>query len=212
VNVDGGSVDRALALTYAPVDARAGMKALFALDATLAQIVRSTREPLVGQMRLTWWHDALLTLGEGPSPAPPVLVDLAGHVLPRVPAIMLASMIDGWEALLDDPLEEPAMETFARCRGGNLFEAAAVLLAVDGARARTAGEGWALADLAGHLRDPLAAARARVLAEPKIAAASCTPWPVRGRVLGALLLSARPGEPGSPPRVGRMLWHRLTGR
>ncbi len=42
-------------------------------------------------------------------------------------------------------------------------------------------------------------------------------WPGRARALGAMALSARfnvsasPLAPGSPKRVGRLAWHRLTG-
>ena len=43
-----------LAMTYAPATKRPALEALFALDDTLAGILRTTREPLVGQMRLTW--------------------------------------------------------------------------------------------------------------------------------------------------------------
>src|SRR3546814_7046937 len=49
----------ALAICYAPRKARAALAALFALDATLADVLRTTTEPMLGQMRLTWWHDAL---------------------------------------------------------------------------------------------------------------------------------------------------------
>uniref|UniRef100_UPI0034A01D0A squalene/phytoene synthase family protein n=1 Tax=Sphingomonas bacterium TaxID=1895847 RepID=UPI0034A01D0A len=60
--------ERALVLSYAPADRRAGLAALLALDATLARIVWSARDPLIGQMRLTWWHGALSALDEGVVP------------------------------------------------------------------------------------------------------------------------------------------------
>jgi phytoene synthase len=51
--------ERALALSYAPASTRPGLEALFALDTALGTILKTTREPIVGQMRLTWWYEAL---------------------------------------------------------------------------------------------------------------------------------------------------------
>ncbi|WP_374944349.1 squalene/phytoene synthase family protein [Sphingomonas sp.] len=203
--------ERALALSYAPADARAGMAALLALDDALAAILRTTREPMVGQMRLTWWYEALGALDERPSPANPVLQALAVHVLPHVSGKTLAAMVDGWEALLDEPLDTAAMERFAEARGGGLFGAAGAVLGVVRAGLEEAGAGWALADLAANLGDPGGAATARALAAPRLARAMRGRWPVRARALGALVLLARPGTPGSPARVARLLWHRATG-
>lgn len=203
--------ERDLALSYAPADARAGVRALFALDDMLAAILRTTREPIVGQMRLTWWHDALTALNTRPPPAHPVLQDLATAVLSRVEGGTLATMIEGWEALLDEPLDAGAMEQFAQARGGGLFAAAGSVLGANHPRLRQAGEGWALADLAQNLSDAEGVALARRLAKPRLAQAMGRRWPVRLRSLGALTLLARKGTPGSPGRIARLIWHRATG-
>lgn len=205
------AAERALALSYAPADAREGLAALLALDETLAAIPRTTREPIVGQVRLTWWHGALVALDSAPPPAQPVLEALARTVLPKVTGVALAAMVEGWEALLDEPLDEAAMVRFARGRGAGLFGAAAAVLGGEHPRLEQAGEGWALADLAEHLRDGGKAALARELAEARLGSVLRPRWPVRLRSLGALALLARQGSPGSPRRVGRLLWHRLTG-
>uniref|UniRef100_UPI0035CB8D7D squalene/phytoene synthase family protein n=1 Tax=uncultured Sphingomonas sp. TaxID=158754 RepID=UPI0035CB8D7D len=149
--------ERDLAIGYAPVAARAALVALFALDDTLAQILRTTRDPLVGQMRLTWWHGALSALDTAAPPAQPVLQALATTVLPHgVTGEHLAGMIDGWEALLEpEPLNDAALSGHARARGGLLFGAASRVLGCAAADpVAAAGEGWALADLARHVRDP----------------------------------------------------------
>jgi phytoene synthase len=201
--------DRRLVLVYAPAEARAALAALFALDDALGAILRSTREPMVGQMRLTWWHQALVALDGAPPPANPVLQDLAHAVVSKVPGATLAAMIDGWEALLDEPLDAVAMERFAAARGGGLFAAAAAVLDVEHPALDEAGAGWALADLAHHLGDPGQAALAGRLAAPRLRAAMRARWPGRGRALGALVLLARGS--GSPGVVARLLWHRATG-
>lgn len=216
--------ERALALSYAPAGTGVGIAALFALDDALAAILRSTREPMLGQIRLTWWHDALSRLDTAPPPAEPVLRALAAHVVPRgVMGARLADMIDGWEALLDpDPADAATLETHAGARGIGLFAAVAMLSGgAPGDPVAPAGRGWALADLALHVGDPLVAAQARTRAAGPIAAAAAARWSRPNRVLGALVQIARmdlaiplgaPRPIGAPRRVGRLLLHRLTGR
>lgn len=216
--------ERALVLSYAPSDRSAGLAALFALDDTLGQILRTTREPLVGQMRLTWWHDALTALDTAPAPAQPVLQALAESVLPRgVSGAQLATMIDGWEALLESEAIEPAaLEAHAIGRGRTLFVAAQTVLgAASSDPVEAAGTGWALADLARHVRDPQTAQHAAHAASQAIAAATSVRWSRAGRALGALAHLARmdlaipldtPVPRATPRRVARLAMHRLTGR
>jgi phytoene synthase len=222
--IDATDPERALALSYAPQPSRAALAALFALDATLAQILRTTREPLVGQMRLTWWHEALCALDTAPPPAQPVLQALAAEVLPRgVSGATLARMIDGWEALLDaDPIAEADLLGHAEKRGVALFEMAGTVL---GCRPEepvaTAGAGWALVDLAAHLSDLEIAALSASLAGARLAEATAQRWSRVGRPLGALAHVARMDlayafcrdvPRGAPRRVARLAWHRLSGR
>ena len=206
-----------LAIGYAPAAVRPALAALLALDRVLGAILQSTREPLLGQMRLTWWHDALMALADRPPPAEPVLVALAAEVLPRgIPAAALAGIVDGWEALLTEPLDAQAIECFAQARGGGVFGAAAMLLGAGDEVIGAAGEGWALADLAGHLSDTGLAHEVAALAHGRFDAAFAHRWSRPGRPLGALALLARADladvPPASPRRVARLLRHRLTGR
>ncbi len=210
--------DRWLVLSYAPSATRPALDALFALDDTLGKILRTTREPLVGQMRLTWWYEALGRLDSAPAPAEPVLAALQASVLPAgVSGTMLAGMTDGWEALLEPVLDAAVVERFARDRGRRLFELAGVVVSVSDARIGLAGEGWALADLSQRLSDAPSRTTARTRAVAALDAALRGRWPVEARALGAMALSARfdvsasPTLPGSPKRVGRLAWHRLTG-
>lgn len=212
------AAERALALEYAPLPIRPALTALLALDDTLGNIVRTTREPIVGQMRLTWWYEALMKLDDAPPPAEPVLQALYGAVIPNgVSGAALAAMTDGWEILLDPALDPVAVERFAVERGGRLFGAAGRLLAVDDARIELAGRGWALADLSQRLRDAASRALARERAAALLGQALVGRWPKQARMLGAMALSARyevsvvPSLPGSPKRVGRLLLHRLIG-
>ncbi|KQN32858.1 squalene/phytoene synthase family protein [Sphingomonas sp. Leaf38] len=208
----------ALALTYAAATQRPALTALFALDDTLGAIVRSTREPIVGQMRLTWWYEALRKLDEAPPPPEPILRALYADVISAgVSGADLAAMTDGWEILLEPVLDEAAIDRFAVARGGRLFVAAGRLLSVDDPRIEAAGRIWALADLSSRLSNPIARTVARDAAARLFDRMSGGRWPKQARVLGAMALTARfdvsasSPPPGSPKRVGRLAWHRLTG-
>lgn len=207
--------ERALAFSYAPADRRAALEALFALDAALGQVLRTTREPMVGQMRLAWWREALVKLDNAPAPGEPVLRALAADaLLAGARGEALAVMVDGWEPLLG-AIDDAALTDHALFRGATLFAQAGIAL-----RARTsdpldaAGQGWALADLAAHLSDPALAARAREMAAPLLRDATGDRWSREARALGALAHAARMDSTGpvTPWRVPRLAWHRLTGR
>jgi 15-cis-phytoene synthase len=205
---------RDLASSYAPRDRRAGLAALFALDAALGDVLRSTRQPMVGQIRLAWWREALERLDAAPPPGEPVLTAVAADVITQgVTGASLAPMTEGWEVLLAEPTDV-MLSRYAERRGAILFGAAATLLGVEGFDVAAAGQGWALADLAGNLGDGDLAGRARALALPLLEAAVRRRWPRRARSLGALVYIARWRLDGTvrPASVLRLGWHRLTGR
>lgn len=217
---EGSAAEQDLALRYVPADRRDGMAALLALDRTLGGILRSTREPIVGQMRLVWWRDALEALDKALPPAEPVLAALAAEVLPRgVSGAELAAVVEGWEALLAPVLDDVAVDEHARARGGGLFTAAARMLGdASSASVAAAGQGWAFADLSRNLSTSEVAKHAREQAAARLGEAFATRWPSRLRGLGALAVLARmdlephPRPPGHPARVWRLLRFRATGR
>ncbi|MBD8677149.1 squalene/phytoene synthase family protein [Sphingomonas sp. CFBP 13720] len=205
--------ERALALTYAGAR-RDALAALLALDQTLADVVRTTSQPAIGQIRLAWWDDALRKLDDAPPPAEPTLQSLASFVLPAgVPGARLAEMVEGWDVLIEEEtLDDDALGRFAERRGGRLFAAAAAMLGGNVERADRAGQGWALADLMQHLEDDDARVRTGTMARRLLAG------PLAGvaRPLGLLALSARldvASVPmGGPKRAARLAWFGLSGR
>lgn len=206
--------ERALILTYAPPARRAALAALLALDDALATLLRTTREPAIGQIRLAWWRERLEALHAGVVPAEPVLQAIAAA---RLNGAALVPIVDGWEVLIEERLDREALGRFAAGRG-TLFVAAG---GGSGDPLAAAGQGWALADLARHLGDAGEAAEARAMASNLLEAATASRWSREGRAMGAMAHLARrdlrlaDGEAppvGSPARVGRLLWHRLTGR
>ena len=212
--------ERSLAVTYAPVAARAGLAALFALDEKLGGIVASTSEPMIGLMRLTWWRDQIMALGQGPAAAEPLLGHLAADVIARgAEPATIAAMEDGWAALLDGPMDAEAIARHGQARGGHLFVAAGAVLKAETDRLHAAGQGWALADLAHRHSDAEVRAEAARQARAALAPLAGTRWARAARPLGALaVLAARdaadpqPRRQASPGRLFRMLALRLTGR
>lgn len=210
--------ERRMILAYAPSAAAGrGLAALLTLDDKLAETVRSTTEPMLGQIRLQWWHDALIKLDTAPPPAEPVLETIASDALrDGVTGAMAAEIATAWQALLQAELDAAELKGFAM-RGARLFELAGRLAgASSDDPLALAGEGWALADLAAGLSDPGEAAAARMIAGQALAEATAARWSRNGRALGAMAHLAQldlAGVPvGAPRRTGRALWHRLTGK
>ena len=205
--------DRTLALAYLPDGVRPAIEALWRLDATMAAILATGTQPLITQMRLAWWREALERLDIAPPPAEPVLLALATYVLPTVSGAELAAMEEGWLQLLsEEALGEGELARYAALRGGLLFQFSARLLGDTGFPVERAGESWALADLARHSRRK----DESKLPVPE----SKTRWPKNLRPLGMLVMLARrdlerfgkkPERLGNPLRILRMIWHRVSG-
>lgn len=119
--------ERWLACLYAAAPARPGLVALFALDAELAQVVATSTEPLLGEIKLAWWRDRLRELDSGPAPAQPLLQALQARALPRLKGTELAMLEDHWLAMLGSPAPPPATGD----ERGTLFQLAGRLLGAD---------------------------------------------------------------------------------
>lgn len=211
--------DRVLALSYVPLRRRPAVEALWRLDVALGQALAGGREPLISQIKLAWWREALEKLDHAPPPSEPVLQAVAAHLLPAgLSGAELAAMEPGWSVLLSqERLTAPDLETYAQARGGLLFRHSAILLGGGHEAVAGAGEAWALVDLARHSGD--AEDKAAALAAARLHARSGR-WPARLRPLGMLAaLARRDAEArrpqwevqGAPGRMLRMLRHRLTG-
>lgn len=207
------AAERRVILSYVRAEQRTALAALLALDDALADVLRSTRDPLVGRIRLAWWRDALAALDTAPPPAEPVLAALARSVLQDVTGEALSGLTDGWDALLDDPpLSDAALADYAEGRGARLFGLGATILHADAAPAvLAAGRAWALADLASHSSDPRLMRHAQTAAEQRHALTAGYRWPRALRPLGAMALLSRLGDAGAGRRIGRIMVHRLTG-
>lgn len=117
--------DRELALLHVPADVREAIRALFGIDAAMADVVAKATEPGLGRIKLAWWREQLEALDANPPPAEPRLRAVAKHLLPRgVTGRELAALEQGWATLLD-PEFDPGLIAE---RGALLFWIAGKLL------------------------------------------------------------------------------------
>lgn len=155
-----------LALAYAPRSARMQTLALLALDTRLAGLLRNSREPMLAQLRLSWWRESLGQPADKWPEGEPLLAALRtwnGH------HGGLVSLVNGWEALTGAaPLPETALEAMAQGRAAAFATLAQALdCNADLRMVQRLARSWALADLAmrlGH-ESERNAARALALAD-----------------------------------------------
>jgi phytoene synthase len=92
--------DRYIADLFAPEPARRHLFALHAFSAEVARIRDTVTDPVLGEIRLQWWRDALLT-GSGGHPVASALVETIRTFACRWPdrglidARMLTSAVTG---------------------------------------------------------------------------------------------------------------------
>jgi phytoene synthase len=215
--------DRYLAVLHAPAAAQAGLFALFALDLELAQVVASTTEPLLGEIRLAWWREQLDRLDTAPAPAQPTLAALKADVVPcGVTGRSLEPLEDAFLALLLDPaFDDIALERYVRLRGGTLFAAAACVLGGNAATAAALGAVWALGGLVRQgpppaiAREALVAVAARQGWTPPVER-SLRPLLGLARLAQRDIAAALAGKPfaprGTAGRQARLAWANWFGR
>lgn len=174
---------QSLALNYAFGRMKQLLAAFLQFDWRLAQFVGQAKEPIATQLRLAWWREEL---------AKPAGARATGDAdLDRLSALWegeetaLISLVDGWEALLEEPpLSDQSVEDFVSGRA-NCFAALACMNGLENAAAtaRKCGYRWALADLVSRISD--ADERALVLER---AAALSAPRPFLPRPLRPLMM------------------------
>lgn len=90
--------DRFIANLFAPQPARRRLNALFAFAGELAAVPARVHEPMLGQMRLQWWREAVDGLARGARTGHPVADEL-GHAVAasRLEGARLTAMVDARE-------------------------------------------------------------------------------------------------------------------
>ena len=158
---------RWLASLFAPQAERRDLWALLAFNAEIARTREVVREPMLGQIRLQWWREAIDEAYRGQVRAHQVMMPLADAIARRAPPrARFETLIGGRLRDLDDtPFESlAALEAYAAATSGSLSLLMLDLLGVgDGAREAAAaiGTAWALVGLASAT--PHLAARRRLM-------------------------------------------------
>ena len=140
-----------VAIAWAKPGDRNAFRALFELDRRLADVVATSSEAMIGQMRLAWWRDILSMTSEVWPQGEPLLASLRENF--GASALRLVPLVDGWEALLvAEQFDGEVIEQFVAGRQA-AWLALGHLLEPDASREAIAAEAkqWALGDLAAHL-------------------------------------------------------------
>ncbi|HEX3888821.1 MAG TPA: squalene/phytoene synthase family protein [Phenylobacterium sp.] len=132
-----------------PPELRADVVALYAFDNELARAPRVASNSLLGEVRLTWWREALDEIFEGrPVRQHPAAQALARAVGRRgLPRDLLETLIDARYRELDaTPMAEAEALDWARDTGGVVAQLAAGILdpATEARMALAGGSAWAL--------------------------------------------------------------------
>ena len=144
--------ERYLTALFAPAARRDALFALYAFNLEVAKTAEVVTEPMLGQIRLQWWREALDGIYEGSVREHPVIVALAravdGHGLERA---RFRTIIDGRGRDLDarPPADLDALEAYCGATAVPLVELACQVLGATQAAvmvsARAAGLGLGLA-------------------------------------------------------------------
>jgi len=146
--------DRYLTALFAPSDRREAVFALYAFNAEVARTREAVSEPILGQIRLQWWREALEGIYQDAVREHPVVEGLSDAVRRyTLERAHFETLLDARADDLDDspPSDLAALEAYANATSGTLSVLAmAVLGFADGAPSRAAqlvGTAWALIGL-----------------------------------------------------------------
>lgn len=201
--------DRWLSSRFADAGARADLVALYSLDNELVAVGRKVRDPLVAEMRLAWWREALEGLYvRGDTRGHAVLEGLKGA---RFPSDTVAGLPDRYIDALDPPADDEAL--LAR-----IDETDGVVMALAALRLHAGARVEQVADAARALRlarsgqaDRAAVADVLKRGQGALAALPSDAFPA---VAHAALARAYAGgdKPGPLGKRLRVTWAVVTGR
>ena len=146
--------DRYLTALFVPAEHREAIFALYAFNGEVARTREAVSEPILGQIRLQWWREALDDIFQDTVREHPVVEELSNAVrrygLERT---QFETLLDARAVDLEDapPADLAALESYAGATSGNLSVLVMKVLGfADGAPARAAllvGTAWALIGL-----------------------------------------------------------------
>lgn len=173
--VEKGDPERFTATMAAPVTARAVLFPIYAFNLEVARAPWVTKEPVIAQMRLQWWHDALEEIANGGLVRRHEVVTPLAHVLDADGARVLQEVVDAREADIERTpfADADALWAYLEATSGALLWAAARALGeADEGIVRAAGTAAGMAnylraipELEAAGKQPLPDGRAEAVAE-----------------------------------------------
>lgn len=186
-----------LAIVYAPSKVRDAFALLLQFDERLSDIVSRISEPMIGQLKLAWWRDAL-NAAPGQRPKGELLLSALSELDKPELTTAAHKLVDAWEMLLmEEQWSDALLDSFATARGEAVFEGFARLLENNLPVGALAQE-WAKRDLAARYPKAM----------PAILSLRTETLP-RQRALRPLTLLVMLSRGVFGPRL---IWHGLTGR
>ena len=132
-------IDRWLACLFAPDDARPHLFALYAFNAEVSRIREHVSQPILGEMRLQWWIDALKSSIEGEARGDIHAHPVADALLATIEKCALPRqvLLDLLEARRFDQYDDPApdvgfLESYCGETCSALFRLAGLILGGEG--------------------------------------------------------------------------------
>jgi NADH dehydrogenase [ubiquinone] 1 alpha subcomplex assembly factor 6 len=170
--------DRFLASLFMPGDRRAAVWALLAFNLEIARVREVVSQPIIGQIRLQWWRDALDEIYTGKPQRRHEVVDPLATAIEayRLTRTHFDTLIDGREFDLGDepPANLAALERYLEKTSSRLIDLQLEILGVEAPAAfeagRAVGIAWGLVGLARAL--PFHAAHGRVYLPADLMAAA----------------------------------------
>jgi len=160
--------DRYWSALFAPASKRASLFALYAYNAEIAHIAAAVHEPMVAQIRLQWWRDAIDLAAPGTKTGNPVADALGAAISEH--SLSKERLIDMADARIpeicgDPPADIQALRASLQAAEGTVFELGAAIL---GDRSEAAKKAASYAGLAYGLTQtlrtvPLQASRRKLM-------------------------------------------------
>ncbi|QTD56184.1 hypothetical protein [Parasphingorhabdus cellanae] len=209
-----------LVLAYAKRQDRSRYAIAFALDSRFGQVIRSTSETLIGQMRLTWWRDILTKPVKDRPSGEPLVALITEAEQQGTDLLPLIDLLEGWEFLLDDfPWNDQQFNQYAVKRGEGAFQFALGANNMMADDQKMGAQGWALWDLARYCSDPDMRQQAFEKCQRIYESVSSVRFDSSGRPLSIFCkLAQSDATKGSlaadlyrPWVASKIIWHGVTG-
>jgi len=137
--VERGDPDRFLAVMSCPVAMRDALFAIYAFNVEVARAPWVTQEPMIAEMRLQWWRDALGEIADGKAVRKHEVTDALAQVLDPEGARALDGLVAArrWDCYTEPFEDLTHFEEYINATAGDLLWTAARLAGAGQGKAQT---------------------------------------------------------------------------